>query len=178
MPDSRFSDDTTAEAMDAPDPKTSHALQIRALAAFTVYLSGRLDAADRRAGLVLTASGAMLAVFASEFTSALTHETLLHRIGIVIQQPSLVLALLAAVMGLTSIWPRIRRSDGWVTQIFLRSRTPEEVYAHMNRSDTQVVTDFIMDQQNISELVRVKNRHVTRAIPILVLSALAFGLGY
>jgi hypothetical protein len=160
------------------DPRTSHALHIRALAAFAVYLSGRLDAADRRAGMVLTASGAMLAVFASEFTSSLTDETLIDRLTLVIRQPSVVLAMFAAIMGLCSIWPRIRRSDGWVSRIFLKSEPPTEIYIHMLGSDSRVVTDFIMDQQNISELVRIKNKYVLRSIPVLLFSAIAFGLGY
>lgn len=152
-------------------------LQMHGLSSFTIYLSGRLDAADRRASLVIGGAAALLGIIAADLFTMNGTATMLERFQWLVQTPSILSATVSAIMAFRTVWPRKMVSDDWISQIFLSTEKPAEILARVGRSDRVFMREMMAGQQQIAGLIRQKNRYTVYAIPFLMLSVILFGLG-
>lgn len=167
----------TARITPEIEHEINQSMQVRALGAMSGYISGRLDAADRRAGLVLSGSAVSFSVIAARLSTEMENLSIAARLLAVFLHPSVWLTVVSVALALLSLWPRKAGGDDWVSQIFLGSETPEAIHRRLSGSSQMLITEFIANQQGLSALVRKKNRLVAWSIPPLLFGILCFAVG-
>ncbi|WP_417271630.1 hypothetical protein [Celeribacter sp.] len=117
-----------------------------------IYVSGRLDAADRKATIL---AGAGLAFLGFVFTRY--EEKLLPFSSVQLEYLPILLALFSVLLCGLAIWPQNKAGADWVSKIFLNAHSSAEIRKILEGDKAQTVEAVISSQKLLSTIIRSKN---------------------
>lgn len=161
------------------DPKAEPpAIRANMLASYMLYLSGRLDAADRRSTLAFGAAVGLLSVGLADVFGSARPGGALPLFETIATRPSAILCAISGFFSFLAFWPRSFSGSFWPSEVFRNGGAFQSLYLRMETDDNQLLREFFGFQSEVARLIRIKNRMASISLMFLALSATIFAIGY